>query len=959
MGVRGVSFFRSVFASSFLFSFAAIAEGPIDFSDWGLVAQRDFKVLAQKLYILGDRSSNSGLFLAQNERIEEVQALLALGLDDAAPQVQIALARVFDLRTPIADRSFEFRDKIREEPEILSRLFIQVVQILPADRPKTVENILRRMSFEIDQKLFHLRHPIFGATEVIDPNEDRLIKLLRAASVKYSSVFKLEIPERLNERTTGYLWILEKFGRDWPLLQGLANETDKTGKWRDRFLAEIDERIIDIFDAETSFRFRKAQDQIQSPQWISLKIEDFVYYELEEEERSLFAARLFPELPLADSKVLIERRFFDISEADRIGILNELFLDDIQAAQKFSNLQGVNIDSPASVREFHYDLLKTYFKNLSRRAKPKEDSLRLMSGEKLSWIEGSRNEMRELIEKHREEIQTGIYPSWLIEDLMIRFFPTEDHLKNEGLRFSNEWKRRKLLETSLAEISELQKQGESAAPLIAEKIEKLNAELIGTGIDPESEATFLAAFAYGLTPKSWKDWRGMGKAFGIGFAFVVVTRFVGWKAVSLFIFTDTGLRFITAEYFSDSVGDLDLNRGISTPIGLWTAKSMQDSMSLVHRLIGSQDPEERLDAAADLGRLTRDTIAASLGAAAAGLTMDFARTRRIQKIRGMEREIRELKSRIEYNQSLIQSLQSKLEVLQREIADLESAKLGGTPDGISKQTMKNDVLRKISQLEGEAAAAYQSRLAFYSRQLFAEVLRVVDFVLPLKSKVAGIKHEGFLTRWSRRKSLGIRQYEMQISKLESAIAKVDRANFLAETSPNKWTEPFDYKRLRAAYKKYLSDQNALSRHLGDSETLRSAGDFEGFLKSLEKAGDGLAFQVKDLEGLRASMRDPRSSFSDRGIQALDRWIQENVRAPVLGERPVSSADMSVGKSTERFFSELKLSTQDQWKLLVDKMLDAEPAIAAPRSDHIKWSAGLQKLEAQKAAALSQLSNLIN
>lgn len=965
-----------------------------NFSDWGLVEQRDFIALAQKLYILGDRSTPSGLFQTQLERIEEVQHLLNLGSEENTAPLQTALERLFRLETSIADRSYEFRNKIREEPEVLNRLYENVLQSLPDDCPKTIDNVLTRLSFEVDQKLFYLRHPLIAENipfagirgkklsdfrkflppiereklndsviNRLNQNEpdfstdDSLKQLLYEASMKWGQELKLDLPLRGDIQTTGYLWILEKYGNEWPRLQDLAREPDKDNKWRDRFTAEIDERIVDLFDADLAFKIRKAQDQILSPRFINLKEDEFTYYQLEEDERNLFAGRLFPELSIASARALIERRFFEISEADRMGILNELFPDDISAAQKFSDFRLVRFDSPPAVREFHSNLLHAYFKNLENRKHSQPESLQLLSGIHLPWIGKERDEMRALIEQHKGEIQTGIYPSWLIEALMVRFYPSEDHLKNEGLRFSNEWKRRRLMENSLEEIADLQKKGTENAALIAEKVQKLNAELASTGIDPQSEATLLAAFTYGLTPKNWHDLKGIGKAFGVGFAFVVVTRFVGWKAVSLFIFTDTGLRFMTAEYFSDSGEPLNLDKGISTPIGLWTARSMQDSMNLIHRLVRDSDPEDRLNAAADLGRFARDAIAASLGAAAANITLDFARTKRIQKIRGMEREIRELKLRIEDNRRLIESLQSKLEVVQKELADLERAHLGSSKQGLSKQNLKNEILHKISQLEGESGKAYQSRLEFYSKQLFAEILRVVDYVLPLKSKISGIKPEGLIERWSRRRSLGIRQYETQIAALENAIAKVDRANFLAESSASRWTEPLDYKKLRSSYRKYVADQNALARSIGESEALKNAGDFEGFLKSLEKAGDRLASQSNEIEALRSSMRDPGSSFSDRAIQSVDQWIQKNIRSPLLRERAVATPDLSLGKSTERFFSELKFATQDQWKLMIDKVLQSEPPISSPNRGI--WASTLDKIQTQQAAASKALSGLTN
>lgn len=135
--------------------------------------KRDFIQALRSLFVFGDRKMGStgtsifsGLRLTQEDRLNRLLELLedTEADENSANQTLLSEAAlyIFSLDQATIDWSQEFRRVVGADPMKVSDFYSNVLKQLPDSVPKTFEQVMRRLCFEIDQKFFVVRFPVLN-----------------------------------------------------------------------------------------------------------------------------------------------------------------------------------------------------------------------------------------------------------------------------------------------------------------------------------------------------------------------------------------------------------------------------------------------------------------------------------------------------------------------------------------------------------------------------------------------------------------------------------------------------------------------------------------------------------------------------------------------------------------------------------------------------------------------------
>lgn len=1011
------------------------------FETLGLLEQRDFVALVQELYVYGTASQSQGVFGRQSEIIIEIDHALLLESDDYANALTDSL---LDNIQPATDARFQFKKLIDENPGILIDYYRQARESLPPDLNPSFENIMRRLSLELDQKSFLARWPSiaehtpypglrgyalkayrdflpveqrhrlsdeiirkldsndllsfdeflplapatlspeqlkeiyemyksfgwipyaknFSETQYFDrlestiesPVKERMIKI--ASRLRDSTLrVRADFTSKTDDFLTGVQWVLKMYSSKIPRIDRSLESGMESGNPYYRFQRDIDDWVVDLSDGESSLNFRKSIEDIERGSWVYLSSQNFDYYKLSPELRRLLSARMFPDLSIREGMALIEKNLFDLSETERLSILNAALpnVGDAETIYQRFNSLPLKIASPA-MDEIVRDIVKYYTERDDEVLIP--SSYLLLDGEtSVPAIEPLREEMRLMIYQNRDQIDSGIYPRSFIEELMIRFYPTDDHIANEKKRFWNEWNRRELIDESLKKATTLHDQillskDENEKSLLTEEltkeIEALNLRLIQSPIDIDSEFSILGAFSYGLVPHDFSDWKGVAKMAGAGIAFVTVIRLSGMKRLGTFIFADTGLHYVT---------------GYSTWIGLWTAQGIDETLSRLVRLANPSSADDRMLAAEELGRMSRDAIAFGLGADLLRLTSSAVRLKARREARASARQIQRLKTAIAEHQTKIVEINKALSPLKESLSTLRRAGLENTAKARELKSKVSSLESEISLLEGITSRS-QTRIGFYSQALLRASLRGIDFMIPGRSRVDGASKESLWKLFDRRRSLGIRNFEAAVQALELKLVRTDRrVSGWEQLSANPFKRLIQYlkfepQRMRLAMNRYASRQSEIAEKVLDSENLLSAKQFTSASESLEAATQRFATQMSELEGFARTMSPRPTTFMERQFFKLDDYLQREARPLIDRSRPIESPSMSTGDAQRRLMDNLRLNARDQVKALEDSVQRIRQSVqASPEDIRLATETNLRNTESHIASARRSLEKI--
>ena len=753
---------------------------------------------------------------------------------------------------------------------------------------------------------------------------------------------RLESPE---EKISAAHWVVENFQNVWPKFSDIQFSVE-TQDWSS-FQNEVDDMLVSQMEGSEIYYFSRVREQIQDLDWSFEASKEKAYSHLSDKLRRLVAARSFPDLSLAEARGLLEGRIFELSEEERLHILQAAFPEPNEAARSLQKQMQIDLENSKEILLYHLDLLRAYKARKFEMPPPTE--MILSDGKtKVPLLKPMRDEMKLLIKQNQEQINPGIYPRWLIEKLMTTFYSDNNHFENEALRFKEEWKRENLIRENLDRIQSLVKASKKAesdderskiqSELLSLQM-NFNDELAKYPIDPDSEATILAAFSYGFIPTHWKDAGDVAKVAATGFVFMVVTRFVGVKAVSLFIMTDTGLRFLTANYFTEDGKPLDLSNGYSTPIGLWTAQGLNHSFDLLDRLLRESRPEDKLEAYRELGVFARDTLAFSAGARIASLTFDLTRLARIRRIRSAQIQLERMKAQLIANEEKMARLSSEISQVEKQMQMLEKAKLTAT-EAYQEATQKLWKAREeISVTQKDTVGIHQGKMRSLSIWIVHQVLSLCENLLPIPKSTAGAPN--FIERFRRRLDVGLKQYESELVRLENSISELQAKEVMRQAS----------KDFRSGYKEFEGSQEAQARSLGTSQDLLEMNKISEASSALDQALELSRVQIEALERLKAQAPASSSlSPQDRALFKGEKWISEKAKPSLTRQRVPQLADDFF--SSDRMLDGLRLTIRDQLGVINELIQSIEAKIPqVPESARPGLIENLQQLK-MKATSIS-------
>ncbi len=904
------------------------AQSQTPFSKLGLREQRDFALAIKKIWILGERNQPETLLGVQAGHLQDVINHLQMS-DDASPsELNRSLALAFESSLTVADRSVNFEQKNHWEPEFLSELYTRALDRVPPGSAKDFETVMAQVLSEIDKKVRWFESPL--SPQPTNEFEEKLDSVIRQYLTTHPVriEWKLESPE---DWLLGTAWLEVKHSILTPEIE---NQIDlfKYGNTIDR-LAE------QVLDKEEFFHYRQALAQIEDSQWVTLKSESFSYFTLKDNGRRILTARLFPDLNFRTARALLEKRIEDVSEEER-QMLFSILPDGDHFSLEWLNQVSALKDSLIHLK-FHKEIVDSYL----TRLKPDElpTTITLADGTVVPRIEKVRDDMRLLIASHQKDIDPGIYPRWLIEELMVRFYPTPEHLEQERARGHQETERQKLLDEHDRKTQSLREQLQSTKSLsesellkkqLAEEQTALDLQLLSYPIDPDSDFQLLSAFNYGLTPHSASDYWRLTKVAGVGFAFILTARFAGARTVALVLATDAGIRVTVASQLDpNNLGflDLDLTSRVWSP-GLMMAQGLQSQGLTLSALFNPENPEQRLKAAHDLGLLVQESAAGLVVGGGSASLARLSRLQKFQKVRRLNRQIDYWKRSIERNQTLISEVDQLMTANQKRITELKSMKLDKTEEFTRLQNDLTSLSIRKDQLAGFSQSS-RTKIGFYMAQVYGLSLQLLQFSVPwLKGKsFAKLPGERWTDQFRASRMRGIRHFENEIRIRQQKIDALEQNYLMTQNSPTGFLSPRAFgirflqsrlEKFRFSFKGFSQAQQDMAAAFSDAVSLSNTKDLPLCAQRLHDSAQGLARALHNFDQLSNLSQRPATLRWDEALAfKTDSWIQNpRGRTPVM---PVEGLDANA-----RFFAEQKLNLRDQMKSIQQvlnerKLLESE------------------------------------
>jgi len=581
-------------------------------------------------------------------------------------------------------------------------------------------------------------------------------------------------------RLSGALWVEQNFGRDWPEfnddqeLQRMMNGDDSESLG---VFSESVDKMVSVsllFTESERESYRLALREILAKTWLESK--SSYYSKLNERMRNLLAARLFPDLNIRESRLLLEARLNEMTDSDFVSLVSKVFLDDPSRSQFLKSLRLREINKLQTRVDLSMNLLSIYqvqrdpktniAANLENASKESE----LLYGKTLPRAAWARAAMEESIEHASDSIDYGWLPKSLVDFLMINLFPYPNYLEDEIYRFVNELDRRRILRSELPDAQQLE--------LLFDSQERPLTDL-------SSPAVYLAGYWDGF----WQNPETIPQKILAGAAFIVALRVLGKRWVLGFILGDTGLKLGTAIYYDETDSEwyrVPLDQGVSLPydlgIGEAGAASIQQVGKVLQGLLHPVKEEDRLEAVWELGMLSSDVVWFSAGATTSAKLLSLRAPAYLREQNRFEAQLRRSYKSLERHEAQIQDIELKLSNLRKSVEKNVDENLARFLD--EKLWLEQRLMRLQTGLK-----SYHPNLI---RKVFGGsfelVKRIGSYFLWINEKPRRIRLEhrsvrSRLERWyaGRRALPGYSQIEYQIAQIETKIAD-SRANFLSKTS---------------------------------------------------------------------------------------------------------------------------------------------------------------------------------
>jgi hypothetical protein len=412
-------------------------------------------------------------------------------------------------------------------------------------------------------------------------------------------------------------------------------------------------------------------------------------------------------------------------------------------------------------------------------------------------------------------------------------------------------------------------------------------------IDSDSEATWLAAFLYGALPHS-NEASEILKTIGIGASFAVSVKIFGVRAVSWFVVLDTGTRLVTSGYLDQDLAQLDLNHGFSTPIGKWTAQSLQGGLHLLSRLQTAKTPEETMELAYDLGTLSSDLVWFGVGASAVRWSVDLSSYRRWRRAKTIHSELERFQREAQQTLLKVDQLKAKLGTSLSTWESLQLSGRGLTEEARLLNKTIDDLRLQIFDLEQVRLTKVQGRVGFYSRALISSVVEIAKSIVPsqrpLKDRLSRIQRS-----WSRRTNLAVEQYARETQRLEAELLRVEQAEWAWQYRPKLRAHA---KAFQQDFKNFYRLQEQMNLQILEAQTLLESATqvspakapkiYDSARRALEKARTSCTQSRRAFESTweRASLEAARPQPLNQGLKVVDGAITGSTNPlPQLSDFP--------------------------------------------------------------------------
>lgn len=449
---------------------------------------------------------------------------------------------------------------------------------------------------------------------------------------------------------TGSSWIHVHYADRWPAFKDI-------GKLSPEELAESIEEYIEL-----SGDFQDSEIQDFNDILLLLRSSGkWTFKDIPENLAIWLAAYTFPELKLKSALSILEGNFLELSEEEQQEALFHLpFPLEIIVLLKIE-LSKIDPRKREEVLNFHWKILETNFQIRFENTVELTafSEVELINGKRLPKSSELREKMRQILNDPDIKKDYGFFPAWLIEPLIVHFFPSPNYWDLEIQKAKNEWSRQEIL-------SEYSKQDQVLTEKDRKYLEQILFDKNGAPrTDLSSPLVFMSSFAYGFQNNPER----ILPAIGAGLLLHIVTKGIGGKIVLSLIVADTSIRLISASYYDEenqSWRDLKLEKGFSSAIGLWSAQELQRIYSILYSMSFPHHESERLWAFHDFGEWSFEAISFSLGMGLSESLIPWKRLARLHSIRSYSKQL----DRLARSRDKIFDLQRR--VIQRQKA-LESS----------------------------------------------------------------------------------------------------------------------------------------------------------------------------------------------------------------------------------------------------------------------------------------------
>lgn len=892
------------------------------FEELGLLEQRDFVEYLRYRFVVGQKLQKpegawelSGLHLVQAQRLEHLRAAFETELTQeksfSEHAIQELIKHVFDLDQAVVDWTYEFRQTIGNNPALLAQLYEQILNNLPPQESKTFENVIRRLSMEVDQELYFLQHPFLNTP----PELKSVCEAIQKNPWKPNWNRTWQQTNTPSDHLRPTHWLQAKFpsypqeATDWESIQN-----------------KVEELLLQLFSKDEIFIFKKAEEQIKDPRWVHWGVQEFEYYKLSSTPRSLFSAKLFPWFSIKIGKAILEKKYFELTEEERLELIHEIYPQPEDFMEFLSFQKTIDLFNPQTYPSLFEKLLK--------------DALNLFQKEAVEShtfsLKNKRDKMRLWLLENPSET-CGLYPCWLMDWLAVTFFPYEDYGTDEMKRFQKEWNRQELILINQQEIQNLQNayknsisesQKKEIESKLIKALEKFTQTIQKEAPDPNSPSVWVASFLHGLTPHHPKDLVHIAEATGVGYVFYAASRFLGGKIVGLFILGDTGLRFLSAKYFSEeNLDPLDLNleKGISTPLGRWTAETILTTAKTIHQATRPDSLHTQFQALHDLGNLSGNLVWLGAGAALAHRTIHFERISTLRSIETLERKIMKVKKQIEMKTAEIAQLSQEIQRLESQLPKLEKAFGKNHPEYLKQAALLAEKrFQKNVKISGHPQAL-ETTLEFYSKKLVGFIARLLNPLFFIKKPHVAKTWNHWMWRLKKSEWLGLEQYQGYVRFLEADMATVKTGAFLKEARPASFKNAFSFDH---HFKQFQAQQRVVAHALHEIGILLEHPSFatqeaQLALQSFEKALNAFSGQSQNIVDLIRFRKNTLTHFQQLenlseppaflSWQERGWWKIENLKRKLLGKESLPS--LLPDEHTRQFLERQKILLQEQRELL--------------------------------------------